>query len=418
MGLFANWDLGIISNWFRPRQVGGVWFYGVSDYSAFKQLEYLKAFNDIPELNAVINYKARAFCSGKIKALDSKGNEIENDPIVKLLSKPNWFQGEKEFLRQTKIFHEIFGNEYIYNFFGVGADHLKTKAMYTLPPNMVTCEYDQKKPFFLWDSIDKSPEGVTYKYNVDVKEIDLDPDQIIHLNDNRVTVTDQGSKSMLCGESKMKALKAPINNIRMAYETRGQILSDRGSLGILSNRSSDVAGQLPVGDEDRNEVHNQYSNMYGGLKGQRKIIITNADLRWQEMSVSPDKLGLFQETREDFFKICDGYGVRQEVFAIDKGTTYENQNEARKDMFDNTTIPEANEWTGALSSYFYPQGNVTLIMDFSHLSIFQEDLELHATGLAALVGALSTALEDKAITPEQYQLELNKFGISVGLKPQ
>jgi len=414
----ANWALGTISNWFRPRQVGGVWFYGVSDYSAFRELEYLNSFNEIPELNAVINYKARAFSAGVIKAIDNKGNEIEKDPVVIRLKKPNWFQAEKEFLRQTKLFHEIFGNEYIYSFFGVGSKRLKTTAIYTLPPNLVKCEYETKTPFFLWEDADKSPDGVKYTYTQDTKDKEIDPDQLIHLNDNRVSVTDQNMKQMLCGESKMKGLTAAINNIKMAYETRGQILSDRGSMGVLSNKSADVAGQIPVSKEDRDEVHNQYSGMYGGLKGQKKIIITNADLRWQEMSVSPDKLGLFKETEEDFYKICDAYGTPCELFASSKGATYVNKNEARKDLYDNTTIPETNEWIGALSNYYYPDGNVRLIMDFSHLSIFQEDLELNAAALGNLVKGLSQALADGAIDIPEYQFELNKIGLAVGNKPQ
>lgn len=417
MANLANWALGTISNWFRPRQVGGVWFYGLSDYSAFKELEYLNSFNEIPELNAIINYKARAFSAGVIRALDSKGNEIENDPIVTLLKKPNWFQSEKEFLRQTKLFHEIFGNEYVYSFFGVGSKPIKTKAIYTLPPNLVRCEYESEKPFFLNDDQTKYPDGVKYTYTLD-KDKDLPIEQIIHLNDNRVSITDRDRKSMLCGESKMKGLTVAINNIKMAYETRGQILADRGALGILSNKSADIAGQIPVSAEDRDEVHKQYSGIYGGLKGQKRVIITNADLRWQEMSVSPDKLGLFKETEEDFYKMCDAYGTPCELFASSKGATYVNKNEARKDLYDNTTIPEANEWIGALSNYYYPDGNVTLVMDYSHLSIFQEDLELNAAALGNLVKGLSQAFADGAITVQEYQFELNKIGLAVGNKPQ
>ena len=398
------------------RQIGGVWFYGISDYSAFKDLDYLKNFNEIPELNAIINYKARAFSAGKIRAFDKKGNEIENDPIVALLKSPNWFQAEKEFLRQTKIFHDIFGNEYLFALTGAGLDpsKWKTKALYTIPPNLVRCEYKNDDPFY--EQFEK-PAGVKYTYTLG-KEKEIDQNNLIHLNDNRVTVTEATKEQFLKGESKQKGLTPALNNIRMAYETRGQILSDRGSLGILSNKSADVAGSINVSAEDRNAVNSQYEGIYGGLRGQKKIIITDADLRWQEMSVSPDKLGLFQETQEDFFKMCDGYGIPQELFSSVKQTTFENQNEARKNMYDNTTIPEANEWIGAIQSKFYPDGRVILAIDYSHLSIFQEDLALHGTTLGNLVTGLSKAFEDGAIDIQVYQQELNKIGLAVGNKQQ
>lgn len=411
----AVWTGSVISNWFRPRQVGGVWFYGIGDNSSFKDLDYLNAFNQIPELNAVINYKARAFSSGRIKAINPKtGEEIGNDPIVNLLKNPNWFQAEKEFLRQTKIFHEIFGNEYLFSFFGVGFKPINAKAIYTIPPNLVECKYSDKSPFF---NTAEKPGGITYKYKTNQKESDINIEQLIHLNDNRVTTSSDRQDCFLLGESKMKGLTPAINNIKMAYETRGVILKRRGAMGILSNDGSDAAGQIPLSKEDRDDVQNQY-RQYGGLENQDNIIITNAKLKWQQMSIAPDKLGLFQETQEDFFRMCDAYGVPQELFSNSKGTTFENQKHAETRMYSNTTIPEANEWIGALQQYFYPDGNVILCMDYSHLAVFQEDIELSARTLSQMVSSLSTALKDKAITIEEYQMQLNKYGLSVGNKPQ
>lgn len=417
MSGIANWALGLISNWYRggPRQVGGVWFYPV-DFDPFSKIAYLNQFNDIPELNAIINWKARAFCNGVIYRIDKNGERLPDDQFIQLLNRPNWFQDKQEFLRQTKLFHEIYGNEYLYSWRGVTKKPIDTKALYTLPPNLVTCVYDSSEPFFMTSKI---PDGIKYIYKLNSKETVLENEQVLHLNDNRVSVMEDTRKDFLNGESKMKALTAPINNIRMAYETRGVILKRRGALGILSNEGSDVSGQIPMDPEEQKDIQKQYRK-YGGLSGQDNIIITNGKVRWQPMTVAPDKLGLFQETEEDFYKMCDGYGVPMEVFSSKKGLTYENQNEAIKRGYDDTIIPEANEWIGSLDYYAYGEvkDGSRLVMDFSHLSVFQEDLEYNARALGTLIAALSTALADKAITVEEYQLEMAKFGLSVGNKPQ
>lgn len=202
----------------------------------------------------------------------------------------------------------------------------------------------------------------------------------------------------------------------MAYETRGVILKRRGALGIMSNAGADVSGQIPMQKKERDSIQRQYAQ-YGGLESQDNIIITNANLKWQQMTVSPDKLGLFTETFEDFCKICDGYGVRQELFASTKGTTYENQNQARKDLYTNTVIPEANEWIGAVSSFFYgDESTDRLVMDYSMLDIFKLDLAAHGTAVSSIVTAMSKAFADKVVTVEEYQAELNKFGVAVGAK--
>lgn len=416
----GQWIGQVISNWFRPKQIGGVFFYPiVGDIDVFKELEYLHAFTAIPELNSIINWKARAFSSGTLRAFknnkDAIGEEIFNDPVIALLKKPNWFQAEKEFLRQTKLFHEIFGNEYLYSFFGIGSSPIKSKAFYSIPPNLMEVDYSQQSPFFLETEMPKGKVKYIYKMGSN-PDYEIPIEQLIHLNDNRVNITDQTRDQMLKGESKLKSLAPVINNLKMAYETRGVILKKRGALGILSNASTDVAGQVPLDLNEKQELQKQYET-YGGLDGQQQLIITNANLKWQQMSVSPDKLGLFQETREDFFRMCDAYGVKQELFASDKGTTYENQKEAKKDAYDNTIIPEANEWISAIQNFFYPNRDVILVFDFSHLTIYQEDLEMNANALGTLVKGLSQAYADKAITIEEYQIELNKIGLAVGNKP-
>lgn len=395
----------------RPRQVGGVWFYPIN-HNSWADLDLLKQFSEIPELNAVIDKKAKAFKDCAIYLVNEKLERQPDDNIVKLLRNPNWFQQEKEFLHQTKVFHEIFGNEYLYNFFGVGAKPNASKAIYTLPPNQVICEFTSSDPFFLGS--DRPVDGIRYAYKNGGKEKELPIEQIIHLNDNRVNVTDATKKDFLKGESKMIALRPAINNIRMAYETRGVILKRRGALGIFSNAGADVAGQLPLMKKERNNIQRQ-AQQYGGLEGQDNFIITNANLKWQATGVSPDKMGLFQETQEDFYKIADAYGAPMELFASKEGRTYENQNEARKGFYDNTIIPEANEWIGAQNKYYYgPDSKVRLVMDYSHLSVFQEDLEIQSRGIASLVTALSTAFTDKAITIEEYRKALAKVGLAIG----
>ena len=66
-----------------------------------------------------------------------------------VLQTPNWFQAQKEWIRQSVLFHEIYGNEYQYLFFPVGMPQ-KVSRIFTLPPNLVTAEYNEKTPFFLF----------------------------------------------------------------------------------------------------------------------------------------------------------------------------------------------------------------------------------------------------------------------------
>lgn len=404
----------IITNLFTPRKYGNGYFYQFwSSASSFNEVEYLKAYLEIPEVSAVINMKARAFSNMMMNEVDKEGNPKptpEGQALIKLLTNPNWFQAGKEFMIQSKTFREIYGNEYIYSQLPMGfkPDINRVKQMFTISPNIVKSEYKDKIPFFL---IDKTPK-LEYKVKLDGNHYtDVATEQIIHLNDNRVSMKDATDDDILKGESKLKSLSVAVNNMRMAYEARGIVLEHRGANGAWVNKSKDAVGQsLPMTAEDKENLQEQ-NKKYGTRKGQYQTIVTDQDLAWVQSGTNdPMKLGLFQEIEEDFNKVLDGYGVPSEVFVRTKGATYENQRQAEKGLYVRTIIPEANDWISGISSQ-YLKGDTTIKASYSHLPIFQEDLKMRADALNSMVTALSKLLQDGAITIQEYQSELTKFGI-------
>ena len=400
-----------IRNLFKVEKYGNSYFYTTQSYNAWSELDYLKAFLEIPELNAVIGMKARMFGNGIIKEVDDSGNEIKNSKLVEILRTPNWFQGGKEFMRQTKLFHEIFGNEYLYELFPVGMDieTASRKAMFTIPSNWMTVKYIDDQPFFVYV---EAPDSVKYIVKYKGNDMPIPKELLIHINDDRVDMSNSAqSVVMLKGESKCRALTPALNNLRMAYETRGVLLKNRGALGILSNATSDKIGAIPLEQEEKERIQSEYSNNYGALSGQRQIIISSADLRWQQMSISPDKMGLWEETEADFNKILDSYGMPSELFVRKQGSTYENQKQARKGAYIDTVIPEANEWISALNRKYRTGAKTKLIIDYTHLAVFSEDLKERGESLQTNINALSKALQDGAININQYMAELEKFGI-------
>ncbi len=409
---------GSFSRLFTTEKNFGANYLVSSPYNAWSDLDYLKAFLEIPELNAVICSGARMFGNGVIKEVDSNGTEVKNSKLVIALNNPNWFQSGEEFRRQTYLFRKIFGNEYLFQNSPVGVDFesASNKSLFTIPPHWVGVIYKETAPFF---SFTEMPEGVTYVAKYNNKLITLPKDALIHLNDDRVQMNNDqvnsiydsfDSKSMLKGESKLRALTPALNNLKMAYETRGTLLKNRGALGILSNATSDKVGAIPLDQKEKERIQQEYSSGYGGLSGQMQLIISTADLRWQQMSINPDKMGLYTETSENFNKIIDSYGMKRELFA-GNSATYENQKEAKKSCYLDTIIPDANDWIAGFNKKHRDGAKTKLVMDYFHLPLFQEDLKSRGDSLQANINALSKALQDQAITIEQYKIELENFGI-------
>lgn len=399
------------SNTSGPEKWGNSFFYPVKFASTLFSDKTFEAYNKVPEVNAVINFRANTKRNVEITAVNKITNEPSTSPnakkLLRLINNPNWFQDQSEFIRQSSLWHDITGNEYLYFQTPTGFKASNAKAIFTLPPQLVEIELENRSPYFQLTAKD-----VELKYMIKAgnQVIDLISDNVIHLNDNRVNI--ESLDTVLKGESKLKPLRGPINNIIAAYEARNVFLTKRGALGILSNSSRDgMGGTMPIDPDEKDALQKEFKQ-YGVMNNQYHTIITNMSLNWQQMGVDIDKLKVFEEVREDFFKILDAYGVPQDLFAKDRGVTFSNQRYSEKRYYESTAIPEFSEWIGAINKHFGTENETwELRGDYTHLPIFQDNIKERSSALQTIVNALSQALEDGAITIEQYQGELAKFAI-------
>ncbi len=372
----------------------------------------MDAYLDIPEVSAIIGLYARSRSNMRIVAEDKKGNEVdtpETKKVLALLAQPNWFQAGKEFQIQTSTMRCIYGNEFIYTDLPFGFKLDKAEQLFTIPPNLVKSRYNSKTPFYK----NITGEGVEYSVldGYDYKAVA--PNQIIHLNDNRVAVKSSTDEDLLNGESKLLMQRVVLNNMRKAYESRGVILTRRGADGAWVNKTKDATGtNLPLEVDEKEVIKDIFQTQYGLLDGQSDTIFTDQDLLWvQAGAKDPSKLGLFQEIEEGFYKLLDAFGMPSEMFVRIKGATFANRLQAEKVMYTSTLIPDALEWLGALSKQFFPEQETRLRPDYSHLPCFQEDIKFRADALNVIIQALSKALLDQVITIEEYREELVKYGI-------
>jgi hypothetical protein len=133
----------------NPVMMGSSYFMPLSSRSTFNdKIDCVKAFETVPELNAVINVRARMKSRGKVRVVSREtGKDFPNQQyLVKVLRNPNWFQAYKEFKRQSSLFRDIHGDEIIYFNKAYGLPFTSVKSMYALPPDHVTTETPQDKP--------------------------------------------------------------------------------------------------------------------------------------------------------------------------------------------------------------------------------------------------------------------------------
>jgi len=129
--------------------------------------------------------------------------------------------------------------------------------------------------------------------------------------------------SMLVGTSPIHSLKFPVSNIEHAYAYRNVIMSEKGAIGILSNESKDQMGSMPISAGEKKRIHDEYIGGSGIGRDQKRVILTEASLKWQPMSYPTKDLMLFEEIDANTMTIVDQFGLNINIFS-NKNATFEN----------------------------------------------------------------------------------------------
>ncbi len=348
-----------------------------------------------PYLKIPIMEKAKMFSNMDIKLvrIDDESDRILKHPVLDLLRQPNVLQNTEEWLKQYSVFNDVFANNFIYKLAPTSTSF--PKALWNLPSGQMQVVptgklYKQTK---IEDIIQK------YIHNFEGVEVNYPTNEIIFTTENA---------TMLIGESIIPSLQVPISNIIGALKTRNVIINDRGALGILSTKSSDSAGAMPLNPKERERIEKEYKAKYGIFQkpnGEDKsnVLIANTEVKWEAMSFPTKDLMLFEEIEEDFAAILGAYGLDRDIFPSTKGATFENKAQALKSTYQNTIQPAADRLMRTFDNNLgITNEGLKLVADYSYMPIMQEDKEKQAKEKKALAEALSIMLRDGVISHETY----------------
>lgn len=373
----------------------------ISDGLNANQRKFLELYLSVPELQAIINYKARVFSGMRIKAVDSNGKE-KDIPQINQFAQPNPLQNFKEFSTQYYVLRAIFGNEFIHPVFA--SDKKKVKAYWNLPPvSAEVIPVDSQLIPFNMTEIEELIKGYKFLYNG--QEIKYGADEIIHFNDNQVHFD---RNKILLGDSKLRPLVQACENIKNAYEARG-ILILNAALGILSNETADADGTVDMDPKEKERLQKAYKEEYGLSKRKWSFITTNAKLKWQSMATDVQKLQLHKEVEDDFQTIANAHNFPPEILQPKSGNSLNQQNKdgALRQLYQEAIIPEADEWLQGFANWM--ELDFVLKSDWSHISVLQLDKERASKSINWAATGLVKAKDGNLIVEADAQETFKKF---------
>jgi hypothetical protein len=361
--------------------------------------DYWNVYGRIPELQAVINRRAKMVASANPYLCDKDGNKILMSDLPtdikwleKLIDRPTPMLSWGRMMEMVEINKCVTGNALIYSpkrTFGT------RDIAVPIAFNNVKIHANKKGHKQL------SRSGVIEKFEIPVDNKGtfetLYPDEVIYLFEN-------DGINLMDTRSKLDALKYPLSNIEKSYEKRNVILKNMFALGILTAEMGDGVTSQAIDGEDVEDTRKDIKKRH-----KDEIIITDKAFKWQPMSYPTKDLMLFEENQADFVRLIDAFGLNENMFAnvLGKGSTFANTEGGERQAYNSTIIPETEIIYDEITTQWQlDKSGIYIKPSFDHISVLQEDMEKLERASKTKVEKLSVMLRDGVITVEEYREQM------------
>ena len=358
-----------------------------------------RAYTKCSPVSTIVNRLASSMANGKIWILDENNNDVSKrfQNTYDLLKNPNPFQTSIEFIKQIDIYRNMYGVTYIYAVLPVGYKNIENAfSLWPVNPERIEVEYKKDKSLYIGRNINDVIEK--YVISIENAKIDVNPEHIICIRDSSLDMTSTSDKPF----TRISGLEYEINNIILAQEAIYSLNKDRGAMGVLTNKSKDASGSVPLTPNEKTRIREEYNNVFGLTERQGKVLITDVDLDWLPMTFNVRDLMLLEGMKQNIESISDAFNYPFELLANQKGTTFANKAEAIKYLYQDNVIPAANIYGEKLTSFFGIE-NAKIEFDFSHVEYLKQAEKERAEALLRLTTAWKIPYEMQVITREEYR---------------
>jgi len=401
------WTFPKISFPLFTRQVNGDYFYDVTEDVVWHGNEKtnLDFAENHPILTPAMLFVSKLFSQARFYIEDeSTGIKTYDDPLLRLLKNPNYYQTQNDFLESAMFMMIAEGKAVVYLKRTTGVS--EPTAIYILNPNLI------KYP----DNFKTTLAGANERNSVKDKYVIYDEDG----ENEKIKISDLlflydlpnclSKGNFFETKSRIDGLRQTLINTKDSLLAKNIILKTNGKELITGGSQTD----FPLSAEEKQSITDLFNHKYGLGSGRSRGIITKAKLSWQSLHIALRDLGLDESVKVDGNLIYTALHIPKDILSLEaKKTTYNNFKESMVSYIQ-------NEMQSSLDAYCAPfqklikQPNKVLKASYEHLPIMQFILIERYDGVAKRGLALK-ALRDAGL-PDELCLELCNFDKNVKLK--
>ena len=290
--------------------------------------------------------------------------QVTNSKILDVLERPNPQQGWSEFIENVLGFKLLTGNSYIHGVspkFGVNKEQYH--ELYILPS-----QYTE----IITGNMLKPIAG--YELNLNGIKTKFEEKEIMHLREWNPNYTDS---KFLYGLSPLQVANRVLTLSNENYLANMKAAQNMGAMGILSSGDNQILEPEVV-----EVMEKTYREKFGGANNRGKVLVTGANIKWQNMGLSPVDLNIIQSQQMNLRTMCNVYNVNSALLNDPENKTYNNMREAKKALNINAVIPLLCSFRDEMNRWFIPAYNKTdnknyyLDFDLNSIPELQDDITL------------------------------------------
>ena len=360
-------------------------------------------YHSIPQLKTIIGKKKAMFANVVPILKDSEGVVIEgalSEDFYNLIYSPNVMQSFNELMENQLEQFDVYGNQFTYKNKVSNLSKFPI-ALWNISPRYMSPVMTGK----VFDQVAKVDIISSYEYCENTTKKVYSVSDIMYMRHNDLD-------NPVIGTSPLKFLKHPLSNIDGAYKFRNILINEKGAIGILSSKSGDSMGGIPLTKKEREEIENAHRKNYGINDEQMRMIITDASMSWQPMSYPTKDMMLFEEVQEDTLVLIDHFGMNVNLFAS-KNATFENVTASIKQVYADTIQPYADKYFTSLTAFLeieklFGKGSY-IDPSYEHLKILQENKKEGADLFRANVDSIKQLVDAGILDAVQANQVLNNM---------
>jgi hypothetical protein len=337
---------------------------GSTQFNSFtRDREKLTMVLSNPAVMKVFSLQCDLFSMGKVKVLDDEGAEIEDDPFLNLLRRPNPFTlTEAQFLWDF-MFWNMLGTSYAYVDSSV-VDRKQNK-MYFLDPSRIEwpeeLEKAKDKMIFSDAAFNKLMKTViTYRY-ADGEVFTFPFDRLVISHDLTNSIG-----NFFKGPSRLDALYKVISNSEYTLDAENINIRYSGKFLVGSDKAVGTSIKVGMSTEEKDDIASKIDT------DKKSVWPLQSMVKIQRFVSDMASLELKEQYLHQYFTIGNMFGIPRDVLEAYNSSTWENQEKARGAHVDYTLSPKGNQFMDSFEVHFgYKEQGKNIHIGWDHLPFVQ-----------------------------------------------